>query len=537
MVVPSSNIILIETPIDIDNKNNITFTSVQAQLSYFNGLPHTEITDATYQRKEGVIRYPALVDNIMHYNYCMYQNENFSNKWFFAFITNMEYVNNNVTNITIETDVWQTYQFDITLKNSFVEREHVNNDSVGLHTLPEGLETGEFICNSHVIDDHLDNITSELVYILSCSVDLGAFIDDPTSYDSEHPIPPSPIRRYNGIISGTSYYPALTPRNIKQMLEGLTLCGQIDAVNGLFMAPADCVGTLQADYSIEETTSANSYTNSISKQTTINGYTPKNNKLLCYPFNYLLVSNNNGTSVPMKYEDFSTSACGFSIKMAVCPGASIRMIPTNYKGIAENDEEGINMGKLPICSYPVDMYTNWLTQNSINVGGVTITSDDINMATAGTNAIAGTLANALTGNVGGTITSATNGASGIFNSLIAKKQHELIPPQVRGNLNCGDVITSSGKNAFHFYKMSIKQEYAKCIDDYFSMYGYLVNSVKTPNITGRRNWNYIKTIDVNLIGNIIQEDIEKIKSLFNNGITLWHNPSTFLDYSQNNDII
>jgi hypothetical protein len=69
------------------------------------------------------------------------------------------------------------------------------------------------------------------------------------------------------------------------------------------------------------------------------------------------------------------------------------------------------------------------------------------------------------------------------------------------------------------------------------MYGYQVNTLKVPNITGRRNWNYIKTIDINITGNIIQEDMQKIKNIFNNGVTLWHNPSTYLDYSQNNDII
>lgn len=536
MVVPSSNIILLKTPFEMDYKNNLTFSTLQAQLTYFNTLPHTEITDATYQRKEGVIRYPALVDDILTYNYCMYQNENFSNKWFFAFIKNMEYVNNNVTNITIETDVWQTYQFDLTFKKSFVEREHVNNDTTGLHTIPEGLETGEFISNAHVIDDHLDNITSELVYILSSSVDLGEYIDDPTAYDSDNPIPPSPIRRYNGIISGTSYYPALRQEDIQSFLEGITRCGQIDAVNGIFMAPALSVGELQSDYSIEETTTPITYTNSISKQTTLNGYTPRNNKLLTGDYNYLLVSNNNGESVTMRYEDFG-SACTFKIDMATTPGCSIRMIPTNYKGNVEADEYGINMGKLPICSYPVDMYTNWLTQNSINVAGINITSDDINLGLASSNAILGTIGSVASGNYLGGASSVINGAGGIANALIAKKQHSLIPPQARGNLNAGDVITSEGKNTFHFYKMSIKQEYAKIIDNYFDMFGYLVNDVKIPNITGRRNWNYIKTIDINITGDVIQEDMEKIKSIFNNGVTLWHNPSTYLDYSQNNDII
>jgi len=530
MIVPSSNIILLKTPFELDYKNNLTFSNLQSQLAYFNSLPHTEITDATYQRKDGVIRYPALVDSILSYNYCMYQNENFSNKWFFAFITNMEFVNNNVTNISIETDVWQTYQFDITFKNSFVEREHVNNDSVGLHTLPEGLETGEYVCNSHVIDDRFDNIISDFVYIFACS-------KNPYETDSQGKLRSITGGLYNGIYQGNGFFRCDTKEQVQEILESVQEKGEVDVITGLFLAPKELAHTFDNGPGfIDNSNTPVTYTNSISKQTTLNGYSPKNNKLKCYPFNYLLVSNNNGTSNIMHYEDFGSS-CTFKIDMAITPGCSIRMIPTNYKGVSEADEYGLNMGKLPICSYNCDMYTNWLTQNSINVGGFTVTSDDINIGMSSSNAILGTLSNIMSGDVFGSINSGINGAGGIANSLIAKKQHELIPPQVRGNTNCGDVISASNKNNFQFYKMSIKQEYAKCIDEYFSMFGYLVNSVKTPNITGRRNWNYIKTIDINITGDVIQEDMQKIKNIFNKGVTLWHNPSTYLDYSQNNDII
>lgn len=94
-----------------------------------------------------------------------------------------------------------------------------------------------------------------------------------------------------------------------------------------------------------------------------------------------------------------------------------------------------------------------------------------------------------------------------------------------------------GNNTFHFYKMSIKQEYAKIIDDYFSMYGYKVNEIKVPNLNTRTNWNYIKTQNINLVGNMPQKDADELKEIFNTGVTLWHNPSTFLDYSQSNTIV
>ena len=61
----------------------------------------------------------------------MYQNENYSNKWFYAFITNMTYVNDGLTYVQIATDVYQTWQFDITFKKCFVEREMLSkNDDV-----------------------------------------------------------------------------------------------------------------------------------------------------------------------------------------------------------------------------------------------------------------------------------------------------------------------------------------------------------------------------------------------------------------------
>ena len=94
-----------------------------------------------------------------------------------------------------------------------------------------------------------------------------------------------------------------------------------------------------------------------------------------------------------------------------------------------------------------------------------------------------------------------------------------------------------GINKIMYYKMCIREEYAIIIDRYFSMYGYKINQVAIPNITGRTNWNYVKTIGANIEGDIPETDINEIKSLFNNGITLWHNPSTYLDYSQSNGII
>lgn len=53
---------------------------------------------------------------------------------------------------------------------------------------------------------------------------------------------------------------------------------------------------------------------SISKPSTLDGYTPVNKKLLTYPYCYLLASNNSGSQVELHYEIFKSTNCEFSIK-------------------------------------------------------------------------------------------------------------------------------------------------------------------------------------------------------------------------------
>ena len=159
-VTPNTVLRLLKVPLELDNKNQLTFASKQAQEQYFLSLPNKEITEISYQRKDDVIYYPEHIDNILEYNYVMYKNENYSNKWFYAFIVNMEYENDYNTRVYITTDVFQTWQFDITFKQSFIEREMiaVADDVPGANLLPEGLETGELKANGTAEFDELEPV-------------------------------------------------------------------------------------------------------------------------------------------------------------------------------------------------------------------------------------------------------------------------------------------------------------------------------------------------------------------------------------------
>lgn len=528
-ITPQGQLYLCKTPLENDYKNQLTFANANAQMSYFNSTVQHTFDNYTYIKKDNAIQVGKNIDEIIDCNYLFYKNTGFTNKWYFCFITNMEYVNENCTRITFETDCYQTWLFQIQYKQSFVEREHVNDDTVGLHTVPENLETGEYICNEHYKDETMDNYAQDLCFVMAST-------SQPVTGEAKDTVAPSAI--YNGIYTGLSYYRYDVTSAIDTMLEIFANSGKTDAINGVFMAPkwlAPLSGGVLRD--VQQSNSPLSFNINVSKQTTLNGYSPINNKLKCFPYNYLLVSNNVGQNGILHYEKFSGNNASFNVKGVLNPGCSINITPTNYNGNESSDNDAIQLGKFPICNFQNDMYTNWLTQNSINVLGQTITTDDMNIASTGLGAIAGTATNVAVGNYAGAGMSIASGFTGIAGAVIQQKQHNMIAPTVNGQLNSADVNVASGNNTFHFYKMSVKQEYARIIDNYFSMFGYKINRVKVPNITGRSNWNYVKTINCNFDGNIPQTDLNIIRAMFNNGTTLWHNPSTIYNYSNSNNIV
>ena len=153
-----TQVYLLNVPLESDYKNTLYFTSKETQSDFFKSKVVKRYTDFSYQRKDSFIRVPDHFDNLQNVNYVMYQNKQFSNKWFYAFITDIKYVDDGRTDVFIETDYIQTWLFDYTIKSSFVEREHVSDDTIGKHTLPENLELGEFICNGVEEDDKGDNL-------------------------------------------------------------------------------------------------------------------------------------------------------------------------------------------------------------------------------------------------------------------------------------------------------------------------------------------------------------------------------------------
>ena len=468
-------------------------------------------------------------------NYMAFQNPYYSNKWFFAFIDDVEFRNINTTRISFTVDVFSTWYDYWQVEPTFVIREHVNDDTIGLHTVPENLELGDYTtCQAceKILEDPAD------YYICMAVSELpnGSFT------------PNSNHRTYNGIFGGFEYLVFKTEADCENAIKMYDKADKIDAVIYLFMIPKDLTSIQDATQAIWRMSSITNVTvyylagsdnaDSIGTLTGTrptklgNNYIPKNNKLFTYPYSFINLTNNSGQTIPFRYEDFdydeNDTTFSFWIDAAISPGMSMKAIPLFYKHVNINYNYGVMLGKLPVCSWNSDVYINWLTENALNTT-LTFAGEGVGLA-----------ASLATGNAVGAVMATTSIINTINQVTIAEKT----PNQARGNTNGGDVnFSESYDGGVTLYYMSIKDEYAKIIDDYFTMRGYKVNTVKIPNQTGRTYYNYVQIANDSDIGypnsnlyGIPASDMDEINNIYRRGVTIWHNHANLGDYSLDNTI-
>lgn len=479
--------------------------------------------------------------NCIYANYIAFRNPNYGNKWFFGFVNNVKYVSDKCTTIEYTIDVFSTWFSKMNIGKAFIEREHVDDDTVGKHTIPENIDTGDYTMSDYA---------ERGIYAVGSQ---GYIVIGLSNLIENFPTPTENV--YNGIYSGLTYYILENATKATTFIKALMEAWGYDATNSiycLFAIPREFInyndiswqsgtvsgntlefGILPPGYDYKVFNDA--YT--ITKGTKLDDYTPVNGKLFCYPYNYLMVTNNVGNVCTYNFEDFDENTAKFRIIGSIGIGCSIRLDPRNYKtGFYDPDDQtsyidnrrlrcyGLTCGKFPTLSWNCDSYTNWLTTNAVNLVA----------STAGK-----TLMSAGAFATGNPVLGTASAIDAVTDVMSYGNDREKMPNQVEGNVNSGDILFSSNSLGFSFYRMTVKREYARIIDQYFSRYGYKVNEVKTPNINSRTQFNYLKVggKDELIYGDIPASDLDEINKIFRKGVTIFHNYSTFGDYTQTNSIV
>lgn len=449
---PDTTIILLKG-VECDAMNNTywgCFSTPEEQYNfYMKNFENQKITydNYTYQRANGVVLVDGAFDDLRTYNYMMYRNKKTGNgaKWIYCFITSIAYVSDNVTSIQFETDVMQTWRFEIEkdILPSFVAYEHrelwhYNETGTRLpciNTQPENIEIGDnLVCRRNA---NIETPQADISYII---ITMSQHFNQTDNASLEHGVPtqlfhyifPFDASTGSGISTpfkvlkqGTGEY-SITPfATIYDLIRTdenfVNKCSSIIITNALYGIRAENTGSYlraiinqgydviqEGDYTFLRPTGLpmndrnvidtnprveREFTNSFN--ILANLYFLEETKLMFSPFSFTILSNMNGTSKMYQHELFDDLTDIRFLIVGSIDTSKVDYIPENYKvkkqqdfygnnilnGMNDAFEDGYELS-LPIVSD----YTAVLMQtskNSMNVGvSNTIRSNETSMRIA-----------------------------------------------------------------------------------------------------------------------------------------------------------
>lgn len=451
------------------------------------------------------------MEQIIECNYLSFINSGHEAKRYYGWIDRMEYVNEKTVEIFFTLDYWSTYYPDLVKLPVFVEREHVNDDSFGANSAPEPVKPDRLISNT--TDKELYDDYSIVMFYAPDQIsaaDLGYSLNDIYyTYAMCH--------RYNcsqqGIAALQSHLSRTTGRpNANCIILSLNV-----VPNDFFLASQ----LTQTDQQISVNNTI-SKTIQLTAPANLNAYVPVNKKCLCYPYNFLSVSNGNIEKI-YKYEKFNLSLAGagqLKIVAGPIPNGGATLYPMNYDNIPqENTAESLDLGDLPMIVANIDSYAAWQAQKSSGVVMQGI------MSTL-TGALAGGLK---AGGVGAALGAAGGLIGGVANYITQEEAARAEQDRAVGTNNVTIDMLNSLLGFTICQRCAVRDDAIR-IDRFFSQFGYNVSEVKQPNYTGRQYWNYVKINGSAGYGPFPEDAREKLNEILNKGTTIWHSHSNLGNY-------
>lgn len=520
------------------HENTFFFATIAAKDAYFGSLtPLASAASCTYQRgTRGVMRVAISMATLIGAGYCRFKNISFENKWFYAFVDRIEYVNNEVTEVYFTLDNIMTWMGSYTLGQCLVEREHTLSDNVGEHLIDEGLSVGDYVINN------IDTITPfHPVLIISTTADR-----DPTDPSATDLVNVKGKSYYGNMISGSAYkiYDiGSSSTNVQaafSFIEELIEQNKKDAIISIRIVPAFCAPVDNGQAIASPLTVASGGT--FASQYTIaslDGYIPSNKKMFSYPFITYEVINGEGGAAEYRPELFDTPLTpSFTYRGVSFDICEVILVPQGYKksGLNLVYDEALIMRDFPQASWNIDQYKAYVAQMTSGGGWLNV----VGSVASGLLGAASGAMNSGTIDIESTETTSSPAmpvVSSLVNTTIDLLQDHIyyssLPAALKGTSNA-NIMAAMDAKSFIGYHKSIMSERARSIDRYFTMYGYKVNLVKTPSCNNRPHYTYVKTAGCIVHGSLPADAAREIESVFDAGVRFWITPSEIGDYTVNN---
>ena len=571
-----------------DYKDTRWFDNRAQQDSYFNSRTtvHNMGGQNSFQRIEGrhFVKVNKSIDDLWGTNYLTFLNRN---KRFYAFVTTMEYINDGLTHVYFEIDVLQTWLFEMNFKPSYVVREHRklwNNDGTPvINTIDEGLNYGL----EYDVVESIQVTPHPFKWLVIASKQPIATGDE---YKASTVGIPQPLTYYvvpffdddttpNLVLEKNNLgYTILEPSKVlKALYEIETAVNNIVSiyvtdfigVNVWYDSDSKTITIPDTNQFVFDVVSLKSDIGSImevqkittfsalSKEVSTNKYklnnvdvsNVKESKLLMYPYTVLVLDDFKGNRQEFKLEYIESKQLLLRWKGSVGISNFNTIAPSNYNkeqnsnlSLQTSNEDALISDQPNDVPILADMLSAYLQgeKNSIKNRQSQLQFNSMaNLIGQG----ASTIASTATGNYLGTFAGLTNMVQGAGNTVyelqgINAKMKDInnIPPQLQKQGSNTNYNYGNRYNGVFAMIKQIKPEYKKILEDFFHMFGYKTNELKIPNFHTRQHFNYIETKSCTITGNFNNNDLQKLKNVFNNGITLWHT-NDIGNYNLSNGVI
>lgn len=520
---PETKVYLCEqVPLDDTYSDTINFPNIDGQTIYFQAMAKHQYTNLSYQRVNNSIanprapltcRVPDLADNLYNCNYMMFQNNNFGDKWFYAFIKQVNYISPECTEIVYELDHLQTWLFDFEVKSAFVEREHSATDNAFDNILSEPIDITEFT-QVQKYETSLGEGRRNIIYTLIATKSPTG--DKPNLVD------------IGGILSGLYTASAFDADTISQ-------------IYAQYNDPADVIA-IYASRTMTNENSGNTYPSTATintglATTIIPNYEPKNNKIYNSQFNFFKCVTGSGSELNLLPEKINVGELKFEWHQAGSIPPSSTFVPyyespTGVTPTNENWNFALVEDQVIMCSWSQDTFNSWWAQNG---GSATIgTISSVAKLIFG---IAGLAAAPATGGASLTATAAAvSGGIGVLKNGASIYDATNAPDTPSNGIgSTGTSFFANNRPALTVYEMRADIESLKRADDFMTRFGYTTNKTKSPNRKSRTRFNYVKVSNPLIVGSMPVEAMATVKNVLTKGITFWHDRNNIGDYETKNE--
>lgn len=529
-----------------------TFSSAAEQKAWFTArLTNVKEGNTEIRPYSGRYGAPWNADDIITSDYMMFTND--GAKWYYAFIDRVVYVNEQRCDIYFTIDDLQTWYFDYQLRPVYVEREHAADDSIGANILDEPISTGELRYAEQ--DPYNEMMDCVLVVDTTEQPDGVGVVGNQKKKDCKGGYI---NRQYSGcgkvvfdIGSGSvgAAAPDIWFSHMSQTGGGASIIAAYMVPRVVFKGAGDSYFFTNGENIFDKYPEANLIGGVVDPDITphgdIDGYKPRNNKLYTYPYNFMRVSNLRGGYHDYRFEFFDKSL-RFIVNGSVDPTGDVVITPMNYNGKDYNPEEIMNLGGYAQCSWAYNSYDNYVAQNAASnlfgylggaamvIGGVA-TANPALALTGGLTALGSHFAQmgshysegqGYPSPLGGSAraagaASALGGLSSLGSMAAGFIDASNAPDKLMGSTSNSSNFQLN-RNKFVFNRMCCQRQFAERIDQFFDVYGYTTQRVKTPDRSSRPHVNYCKTRDAQFQGTVPADAMDRINRVWNQGIWWFH---------------